>query len=225
MLPVDDSLTADGLDLAGSAGAGLADRVLLIACGALAREVLALIRQSGLSSMDLTCLPALLHNRPDQIADAVRQRIHEGRAKGYHRIAVLYADCGTGGGLDRVCDEEGVARIPGPHCYAFFEGLEDFEARADEEIGAFYLTDFLVRQFDAIVWRGLGLDRHPDLRDMYFGNYDRVVYLAQTDDPDLDAAAKVAAGRLGLGYLRRFTGYGGLGAALSRAGGRSACDD
>jgi hypothetical protein len=190
-------------------------RTLLVACGALAREVLSILRANGIEGMDLACLPALLHNRPEQIPEAVRARIREGRAKGYERVLVLYADCGTGGGLDRVCTEEGVERIPGPHCYSFFEGNAVFAARGEAEIGAFYLTDFLARQFDALVWRGMGLDRHPELRDVYFAHYDRLVYLAQTEDPALTARAREAADRLGLAFERRFTGYGDLAAFLA----------
>lgn len=213
----DRTLTEEGLALPEAAEAGL----LLVACGALAREVLALVRLNGLEGrVTLTCLPALLHNRPERIAEAVRARVREGRARGFARIAVLYADCGTGGGLDRVCAEEGVERIPGPHCYSFFDGNDAFAARAEEEIGAFFLTDFLARQFDAIVWQGMGLDRHPELRDMYFAYYDRLVYLAQTEDAGLTARAEAAAARLGLRFERRFTGYGGLGTFLEGAASR-----
>lgn len=217
--PDDETLLERGLEPPGGAAPG---RLLLIACGALAREVLALIRLNRWRHVELACLPALLHNRPGRIADAVRARIHAARAQGFARIAVLYADCGTGGALDRVCAEEGVERIPGPHCYAFFDGVEAFASRAEAEIGAFYLTDFLARQFDALVWRGLGLDRHPELRDAYFDHYDRLVYLAQTDDPQLTAAARAAAGRLGLAFERRFTGYGDLARTLARWADRAA---
>lgn len=189
---------------------------MLIACGALAREILALRALNGWSHLDLECLPAKLHNRPDRIPEAVRARARAARARGYGRVIAVYADCGTGGRLDAVCAEEGIERIAGPHCYAFFDGLEKFESRADTEIGAFYLTDFLARQFDALVWRGLGIDRHPELLEMYFAHYDTLVYLAQTDDPDLDARAARAAKALGLDYVRRFTGYGGLAEALAR---------
>ncbi|MEL7137653.1 MAG: DUF1638 domain-containing protein [Pseudomonadota bacterium] len=189
--------------------------LLLIACGALAREVLALQRASAWQGMALSCLPASLHNRPERIPEAVRDRIAAGRAEGFAKMFVLYADCGTGGLLDRVCEEEGVARIAGPHCYAFFDGNDAFAARAEEEIGTFYLTDFLARQFETLVWRGMGLDRHPDLRDMYFGHYDRVVYLAQTDDAALTEAARAGAEKLGLAFERRFTGYGELGDVLA----------
>ena len=194
------------------AGAAAPDgRTLLIACGALAREVLALMRANGLQDrMALTCLPAVLHNRPEQIPDRLRRRIRTARDQGWSRIAVAYADCGTGGAIDRVCAEEGVRRIPGPHCYAFYAGQSVFDALAGAEPGTFYLTDFLVRQFDQLVIEGLGLDRHPQLLPLYFGNYSRVVYLAQTDDPALDARARAAAARLGLAYERHPTGYGEL---------------
>lgn len=212
----DAALTERGLMLDPPEAPAL-DRVMLIACGALARETLAVIALNGWRHMDLECLPALLHNRPDRIAEAVRVKARAARARGYGRILALYADCGTGGKLDAVCAEEGIERIPGPHCYAFFDGLEEFAGRSDEEMGAFFLTDFLARQFDALVWRGLGLDRHPELMEMLFSHYDRVVHLAQTDDPALDAAAREAAAKLGLRYERRFTGYGGLADALTRA--------
>lgn len=211
VLPDDATLTERGLELRGRG------RVLLIACGALAREILAVSRANRWDHLDLACLPAKLHNTPALIPDAVRARIHRARAEGYERIHVVYADCGTGGLLDRVCAEEGVERIEGPHCYSFFDGNAAFETRAEAEIGAFYLTDFLARQFDALVWRGLGLDRHPDLRDLYFGNYDRVVFLAQTEDPGLEAKACEAAQRLGLGFEMRQTGYGDLAAFLGSA--------
>ncbi|MEM8754463.1 MAG: DUF1638 domain-containing protein [Pseudomonadota bacterium] len=210
----DAALTERGFDAAAGASPG---RTLLIACGALAREVLALKEANGWGHLDLVCLPAKLHLHPERIPEAVRAAVRKGRAAGYDDVFVLYADCGTGGLLDKVCEEEGVERIPGPHCYSFFDGNEAFAARGDEEMRAFYLTDFLVRQFDAFVWRPMGLDRHPDLRDMLFGNYERLIYLAQTEDQALDEAARDAASRLGLAYERRFTGYGDLAAALRGA--------
>ena len=191
-------------------------RVLIIACGALAREIVSLVQANGWTHLALTCLPAILHNRPERIPDAVEEVIRANR-KDYERIFVAYADCGTGGKLAELCARLGVEMIRGPHCYAFYEGVEAFEAQADNEFSAFYLTDFLVRQFDAFVWRPLGLDRHPRLRDVYFGNYDRLIYLAQTDDPGLDRAAGRHADRLGLAYERRLTRYGDLTAALARA--------
>ena len=207
-LPPDDRvLTEAGMAPAGSG------RVLVIACGALAREILALVRLNGWEHIALTCLPAILHNHPERIAPAVEAEVAEHRAD-YGRIFVAYADCGTGGQLRQVCDRLGVEMIAGPHCYAFFDGNEAFAARAETEITAFYLTDFLVRQFDAFVWRPMGFDRYPELIQTMFGNYDRLIYLAQTDDAALDAKAEDAARRLGLRYERRATGYGDLASAL-----------
>jgi len=189
-------------------------RVLVIACGALAREILALRALNGWDHLDLQCLPAILHNRPSRIADAVEAAVAAARGR-YGRTFVAYADCGTGGLLAARCAALGVEMIAGPHCYSFFDGNATFAARGDAEMRAFYLTDFLVRQFDAFVWRPMGLDRHPELRDQIFAGYERLVYLAQTENSDLDAAAERCAGRLGLAYERRFTGYGDLEGALA----------
>ena len=194
--------------------------VLLIACGALAKEIADLIAINRWHHLRVTCLPAELHNRPVEIPDAVRARIREGKAAGYRDIAVLYADCGTGGLLDKMLAEEQVERIGGPHCYAFYSGLERFSARAEDDMTCFYLTDFLARHFDRLIVRGLGLDRHPELKDDYFRHYERLVYLAQSADETLDAKARQAADYLGLNYERRETGYGDLGAFLSSAAGR-----
>jgi hypothetical protein len=194
-------------------------RTLVVACGALAREILALKALNGWDWLDLQCLPAKLHLWPDRIPDAVADAVEAARA-GYDRVFVAYADCGTGGRLASRCAALGVEMIAGPHCYAFFDGLDAFEARAEAEMRAFYLTDFLVRQFDAFVWRPMGLDRHPELRGQIFGGYERLIYLAQTDDPALDALAAAHAARLGLAYERRLTGYGDLGAALAPLGRR-----
>jgi hypothetical protein len=206
----DATLTEKGLAPRGTG------RVLIVGCGALAREILAIAGRHGWSHVDLHCLPAILHNHPDRIPAAVEAAVAD-HADGYEKIFVAYADCGTGGRLRAVCERLGVEMIDGPHCYAFYEGLEAFAARAEEEIAAFYLTDFLARQFDAFVWRPLGLDRHPQLRDAYFGQYEKLVYLAQTDDAALDAQARSAAARLGLAFERRRTGYGDLVPALARA--------
>ncbi len=194
--------------------AALPGQVMLIACGALAREILAINAANGWDQAVLECLPAKLHNAPQHIAEAVRVKIRDAKARGFERIFVLYADCGTGGALDAVCTAEGVERIHGPHCYAFFDGVETFEARHEEELGTLYLTDFFAKQFDALIWRGFGLDQAPEMRDILFAHYSRVVYLAQTDDPVLDRKAQEAAQRLGLRYERRFTGYGDLGGVL-----------
>lgn len=189
-------------------------RVLLIACGALAREILALKAANGWAHLDLTCLPANLHLYPDKIADAVEEAVLK-HQKDYENIFVVYADCGTGGQLQSRCDALGVKMVRGPHCYAFFEGLDRFAEIAEDEFTAFYLTDFLVRQFDAFVWKPMGLDRHPELRDMIFGNYTKLVYQAQTNDPELSEKAQDCAARLGLEYERRFTGYGDLETVLA----------
>jgi uncharacterized protein DUF1638 len=190
-----------------------APRVLVIGCGALARELADLT--AALANVTVTLLPALLHNRPEGIAGAVRKRIRTARrGGGYDRIFVAYADCGTGGLLDRVVDEERVDRLPGAHCYEVYAGRQAFAALQDEEPGTFYLTDFLVRAFEALVIRGLGLDRHPELLPLYFGNYRRLVYLAQTDDAELRARASAAADRLGLAFEHRSTGHGELGVAI-----------
>lgn len=201
----DQSLTDTGLPPLGRG------RILLIGCGALAREVLDLKAANGWDHLDLHCLPAILHNHPQKIPQAVEDAVTARRAD-YAEVFVLYADCGTGGLLQATCDRLGVSMLQGPHCYSFFEGNTGFAAR--DEITAFYLTDFLVRQFDAFVTRPLGLDRHPQLRDMYFGNYTKLVYQAQTDDPDLTEKAKACAAFLKLDFERRFTGYGDLETAL-----------
>lgn len=190
-------------------------RVLLLACGALAREILDLRRVNGWDHMDVACLPAILHNTPERIPVAVAEAVARHR-DAYERIFVVYADCGTGGALARTCRELGVEMVEGPHCYAFFEGVDRFIERSEQEFTAFYLTDFLVRQFDAFVIRPLGLDRHPELRDDYFGHYEKLVYQAQTDDPALTELARDAADRLGLAFERRLTGYGDLETALAR---------
>jgi hypothetical protein len=192
-------------------------RTLLIACGALAREVLALIRLNGWSHMELACLPAHLHNTPQRIPEAVRAKIRAARGN-YEKVLVLYGDCGTGGVLDQVLADEGVERIPGPHCYAFYSGLDAFLAQAEAEPACFYLTDYLARHFERLVIQGLGLDRHPELLPLYFGNYEKLVYLAQLPDAQLEQQAKAAALRLGLAYEHRPTGYGGLQDFLQRAG-------
>jgi hypothetical protein len=210
-MDVDDhTLTEHGLDARGADPA----RVLVLACGALAREILALFKLNKWDHMDLTCLPAKYHLYPDKIADAVEQAVEKHRET-YSQIFIAYADCGTGGLLEAKCKELGVEMIAGPHCYSFFEGNEVFAQTSEDEITAFYLTDFLVKQFDAFIMKPMGLDRHPELRDMYFGNYTKMVYQAQTDDPALTAKAAVCAEKLGLPLERRFTGYGDLQTALA----------
>lgn len=195
----------------------IGDRLLVIACGAIAREILAVCKANGFSHVDLTCLPAIWHVHPSKIAPAMRDEIRKAREKGYRNIFLGYAECGTQGELDRICQEEGVERIEGPHCYAFFTGNDVFMANIDHEFTAFYLTDLITRQFEAFVIEPLKLEKHPELRDMIFGNYTKLVYLAQTDDVELQNKAAWAADYLKLDYEYRFTGYGDLVPALQRA--------
>ena len=192
-------------------------RLRVIACGMIAREVLAVKERSGLDHLDLKCLPAEFHFHPERIPAAMEAAILEARAEGFDQIFAGYGDCGTGGLLDRVLERHGVERIEGPHCFAFYQGFAAFEASGEADMLAFYMTDFLCRQFEAFFVRPLGLDRHPELIKDYFGNYEKLIYLAQTDDPALDAVAERAAALLGLEYERRATGYGDLTAALTTA--------
>ena len=187
----------------------MSETVLVIACGALAREIVALKRQYGWHHLDMQCIDARLHNRPTLIPERLRQKIRDNRGK-YDRMFVAYADCGTGGGIDRVLEEEGIERLPGAHCYQFLAGRERFAELMDDEPGSFYLTDFLARHFDKLVIRPLKLDSHPELRDAYFGNYTRLVYLSQTIDAELGQQARQAAERLGLEYQHIHCGYGDL---------------
>ncbi len=189
-------------------------RQLIIACGALAREIAALRRTNGWSHVDVVCLPPELHNRPERIAGAVREQIHRHR-RDYVDIFVAYGECGTRGALDAVLSEEGVERIAGAHCYAFYATPAVFAALADAEPGTFYLTDFLLRHFERLVIRALGIDRHPDLLPVYFGNYRRLAYLAQAPTADRENQARAIAARLGLEYRFESTGYGGLEQSLT----------
>lgn len=205
----DTKLTEEGLPLEAKRG-----KILIIACGALAREILDLKAANGWTHLDLTCLPANYHLYPDKITDAVRRTVAKHRAS-YETIFIAYADCGTGGLLKAACTELGVEMIAGPHCYSFFEGNDHFAKITEDEITTFYLTDFLVRQFDAFIIKPMGLDRHPELRDMYFGNYEKLVYQAQTNDPALTEKARHCASRLGLAFEHRHTGYGDLETTLN----------
>ena len=211
---VESSLTEQGL----AAPEKKHGRILLIACGALAREILAIKEINGLDHIDLTCLPAKLHLYPDQITIAVEGAVLKHRNT-YDQICVVYADCGTGGELEQKCAELGVEMVPGPHCYSFFEGNEAFAEHAEAgEISAFYLTDFLVKQFDAFIWKPMGLDKAPELREMIFGNYTKMVYQSQLSDPALIEKARDCARRMGLEFEHRHTGYGELQDALLKWG-------
>lgn len=188
-------------------------RPLVVACGALARELRTVLAESGLAdALDVQYLPAHLHNRPDQIAPAIDEVL---QAAGDRPCAVAYADCGSGGALDRVLERfPGVRRLSGAHCYEVFAGGERFAALHDAEPGTFYLTDYLALHFDTLVWHGLGIAAHPELRDQYFANYSRVVLLAQGDDPAVDSAARAAADQLGLAFERIDVGRGGVRAII-----------
>lgn len=190
----------------------------VIGCGMIAREILAIRDQFGLDHIDLKCLPADYHHFPDKIAPAAEKAILAARTEGFEHIFIAYADCGTGGALDRVCEKYGVERVAGPHCFSFYMGNDVFAEESDDLITTFFMTDFLARHFETFFMRPLGLDRHPELLEMYFGNYTRMIYIAQTHDPDLNANAERAAAFLGLEYERRQVGYGDLVPALKMAG-------
>jgi len=187
--------------------------VLIIGCGAIAHELVALQRRNQWTHVRIQCLPANLHNTPDQIPEAVRKALDK-YSSSYAHIFLAYADCGTGGALDRVLEEYGVERLPGAHCYEFFSGSSLFSQLSDEEPGTFYLTDFLVRNFDRLVKKGLGLDRYPQLISSYFGNYRRVIYLAQTPTEELLAMARQQAEYLGLEFRQQHTGLAPLNLVL-----------
>jgi hypothetical protein len=199
-----------------SAKVSTGEGMLVIACGALAHEITALRRANAWDEMDVRCLPAELHNRPEKIPGAVRELIRSSRDR-YRSIFVAYGDCGTGGLLDKVLTEEGVERIPGAHCYEFFATAPVFAALADAEPGTFYLTDFLLRHFERLVIRGLGIDRHPELFSTYFGNYRRLVYLAQAPAAASVDEARAIAARMGLDFEFKQTGYGTLQSTLTAA--------
>ena len=193
------------------------EKVRVIGCGMIAREILAVCEQLKLDHIDLKCLPAMWHHHPEKITPGVETAIRSAREEGFQHIFVAYADCGTGGHLDALCEREGVQRIAGPHCFSFYMGNKTFETENDDMITSFFMTDFLAQHFETFFVKPLGLDRHPELRDMYFGNYTKLIYLAQTDKPELDRVAEKAAEFLGLEYERRSTGYGDLTPALKAA--------
>ncbi|MGZ5298254.1 MAG: DUF1638 domain-containing protein [Actinomycetota bacterium] len=206
--PLDDEVTFEAGTPASNGPAG---RVLVVACGAIAREVLAVIDLNGWTHVTLRCLPGKLHNTPREIAGKVDAELTEAEASGgYDAMFVAYGDCGTAGALDDVLAAHGVDRLPGDHCYGFFAGVDEFAAMHEDNPFTFYLTDFLCRHFDRLVVRGLKLDSHPELLPMVFGNYRRLVYLSQIDDPALVEQGKAAAAFLGLEFEHRPSGYGDL---------------
>ena len=185
------------------------NKTLIIACGALARELSEVVSINNLKHIEVECLPASYHNSPDKIPAALEERILKHSAD-YEQIFVGYADCGTGGKVDKVCEKFGLKRLSGSHCYEFFAGRENFANIQENNIGSFYLTDFLVRHFERLVIKALWIDTQPELLNEYFGNYTQVVYLAQTDDPKLEELARKAAKKLGLKLVIKKTGYGDL---------------
>ena len=190
------------------------DKILVIACGALAKEITALIRINNWTHLQLRYLPAKLHNDPHNIPQNIRKYLINAQNK-FSQIFIGYADCGTGGKIDNLLEEFGVQRLPGAHCYEFFSSNQTFSKMLEEEPGSFFLTDFLVKSFENLIWQGLKINRHPELLNIYFRHYKRLVYLAQTESQALQTQAKEIAQRLELNYFYRFTGYGALGPALS----------
>ena len=182
---------------------------LIICCGAIANEIVTIIRENEWDHMKVECLPAKLHNTPDTLPERVRTKIRAGKARG-EEVVVLYSDCGTGGGMTKVLEEEDVENIGGAHCYEIFAGSEQFKQLMIDEPGSFFLTDFLARHFEKLVFKGLGLDRYPKLRDVYFGKYRKMVYLVQRDRSDNARRAEAAAASIGLELEIRQTGYGGF---------------
>jgi Protein of unknown function (DUF1638) len=192
----------------------MSERLLVVGCGALAGEVRAIVQANGWDHVDVRHLPAELHATPRRIPPALDEALREAAGR-YDRVFVAYADCGTTGGIDEVCGRYGATRLEGAHCYAVYAGLAEWDALQEEEAGTFYLTDFFVRNFDSFVGRPLGLDRYPELIGDILGNYRRVVYLAQGDDPALRERAEECAAALGLAFECRRTGYGRLAPSLS----------
>jgi len=182
---------------------------LVICCGAIANEIVTMVRENDWDHMKVECLPAKLHNEPGALPEGVRAKIRAGRARG-DEVVVLYSDCGTGGGMAKVLQEEGVENIGGSHCYEVFAGSEQFKQLMQDEPGSFFVTDFLARAFEKLVFKGLGLDCHPKLRDVYFGKYRKMVYLVQRENPDTLVLAEAAAASIGLELEVRHTGYGGF---------------
>ena len=190
-------------------------QLLIIACGAIAREVSAVARSNGWQNIKISQIPAELHNRPEQIPAAVEKRL-QGFAGEYEHVFVGFADCGTGGRLDTMLKKYDVQRLQGAHCYEFFAGTEAFNALAEVELGTFYLTDYLAKNFELLLMQGMGLRDKPKLIPLMFGHYKKLVYLAQDDSRKLDHFAETAAQDLGLSYEKIVTGYGQLATELNQ---------
>jgi hypothetical protein len=189
---------------------------LLISCGALGREIIDLIEMNEWKHLDVTCLPAKLHHNPQLIPEEIRRKIRANKSQ-YEKIYVLYGDCGTGGLLDKVLEEEGnIERIAGPHCFSFFKGNDAFTKSTNDEFSAFYLTDFFCRHFEKFVWEALGLDRRKDMVEFVFGNYTKLIFMPQVKNEALEQAAREIANRLGLEYEYQFCGYGDLAISMER---------
>lgn len=192
-------------------------KTLILACGALAKEIVYLLKQFDLSA-DLQCLPADYHNRPEKIVPGLKA-ILDVRAADYDRVLIGYGDCGTGGGLDRLLENyDNAMRLPGAHCYAFYAGLNIFDTLMEDELGTFFLTDYIVRHFETLIIKGLGIDKFPELKETYFAHYKKLTLLAQTNDPTLKIKAQRAALQLGLSFEYRVVGFGGLASAVSLLG-------
>lgn len=192
-------------------------KTLILACGALAKELVYLLGQAK-HEAELKCLPAAYHNHPKKIVPGLKAILDECAAE-YDTILIGYGDCGTGGGLDRLLEDyPNATRLPGTHCYGFYAGLAQFDDMMEEELGTFFLTDYLVRHFDTLIIKGMGIDRYPDLKETYFEHYKKLTYLAQTEDEALQIQAQAAARKLGLSYNYHFTGYGELETAISSFG-------
>lgn len=205
----------DDVEAADDLMASAAAKVGIIACGAIAKELVALLKINHWTHFSLHCLPAKLHNRPELIPDAVEQKILQYQDR-YDELFIAYADCGTGGLLDKLIDKYGIKRLPGAHCYEFFAGSDNFAAAAEQELGTFYLTDFMVRHFERLIIVGMGLDRFPQLKPMYFGHYKRVLYLSQLDDVTLIDEASRWADWLELEFEHQHTGFGHLDSAIQQ---------
>lgn len=190
-------------------------RTLVIACGALAQELVSLFKVNRWDHIEIQCLPAKWHNTPEKITPAITELLDQTRGQ-YQSTLVAYGDCGTGGQLDALLQREQVERLPGDHCYAFFSGQSVFDELAEQELGTFYLTDYLAANFERLILHDLGISQHPELRDMYFGNYKRMLYLAQQPTESLISQAKAAAESLGLEYQFQQTGLAPLEQSLQQ---------